>query len=239
MTISAMSIPTLRRSALGAAIAVLLLAFPGSVGATITGGCTGEGHATSSSADLTNDSEWHLKRDDIAGGSGMSPAVMHSASVSAYGLGVGIPIAAGTSEEGEKAGSVDGLQVSTYALLGRRFLVAGSAVGDAQCNGQVEIIIDDVQAVFTVLGGGGIILAIIGLIALALFAGRESNFGNRLLSAALGALGGLGAALALEQFEVLDPTQPTGLFIVIGLAVVGFATAGILGRGRMQPIAPA
>ena len=162
---------------------------------------------------------------------------MHSANVAAYGLGLGIPIAGGTSASGETTGSVDGVQVSTYAVLGRQFVVAGSASGDAQCTGQIEIIIDDVQAVFTVLGGGGIILGILGLLGMLLFARGERGFANRLVSAFLGALAGVGLGLAAEQFGLLDPTKPYGLFLVLGLAVVGFLTAGLFGRRGPQPLA--
>ena len=221
------------------ALVALALVFPTSAAATITGGCTGEGHSTSSSANLTTDTIWHLKRDDVAGGSGSSPAAMRSASVSAYGLGRGLPIAGGTSKSGETSGSLDGVQVSTYAVLGRQFVVAGSASGDAQCTGQILIIIDDVQAVFTVLGGGGIILGILGLLGMLLFARGERGFANRLVSAFLGALAGVGLGLAAEQFDLLDPTRPIGLFLVIGLAVVGFLTAGMLGPRGAQPLAPA
>jgi hypothetical protein len=234
-----MSISTLRRSAASVAIVALLLAFPGSVGATITGSCTAEGHSTSSSANLTSDAVWHLQRNDVAGGSGTSPELMRSATVSAYGLGIGIPIAGGKSESGEKAGSVDNVQVSTYAVLGRRFLVAGSAIGDTICTGQIEIIIDDVQVVFTVFGGGGLFVALVGLLGMLMFARGERGVANRVVSAILGGLAGIGLGLAGEQFAVLDPTQPIGLFLVIGLAVVGFLTAGILGRGGAQSVAPA
>ena len=232
-----MSMPMARRLAVGGALVALALVFPTSAAATITGGCTGEGHSTSSSANLTTDTIWHLKRDDVAGGSGSSPAAMRSASVSAYGLGLGLPIAGGTSKSGETSGSLDGVQVSTYAVLGRQFVVAGSASGDAQCTGQILIIIDDVQAVFTVLGGGGIILGILGLLGMLLFARGERGFANRLVSAFLGALAGVGLGLAAEQFDLLDPTRPIGLFLVIGLAVVGFLTAGLFGRRGPQPLA--
>jgi hypothetical protein len=239
MTISTMSIPMMRKSALGAAIVVLLLAFPTAAAATITGGCTGEGHSTSSSANLQTDTIWHLQRDDVAGGSGTAPAAMRSASVSAYGLGVGIPIARGTSDTGETEGSVDGVQVSTYAIFGRQFVIAGSASGDAQCYGQILIIIDDVQPVFTVLGGGGLILAILALLGMLLMARGQRGLGNRIVSAFLGALAGVGLGLSAEQFGVLDPTQPIGLFLVIGLALVGFVTAGMLGPRAGRPLAPA
>jgi hypothetical protein len=231
-----MSMPMARRLAVGGALVALALVFPTSAAATITGGCTGEGHSTSSSADLTTDTIWHLKRDDVAGGSGTSPAVMHSATVSAYGLGLGLPLAGGTSEAGETSGSVDGVNVSTYAVLGRQFVVAGSASGDGQCTGQILIVIDDVQAIFTVFGGGGIILAILALLGMLLSARGERRLAGRVVSAFLGALAGIGLGLSAEQFGVLDPTQPIGLVIVVGLVVVGFLTAGLFGRQGPQPL---
>jgi hypothetical protein len=233
---STMSISAMRRTTAGAAFVALLLAFPASVGATITGACTGEGHSTSSSANLTKDAIWHLERDDVAGGSGTSPAVMHSASVSAYGLGLGIPIAGGTSEDGETSGSVDDVQVSTYAWLGHRFVVAGSAGGDARCTGYIEIIIDDVQAIFTVFGGGGIILGILGLLGMLLSARGERRLAGRVVSAFLGGLAGIGLGISAEQFGLLDPTEPIGLFLVVGLVVVGFLTAGLFGRRGPQAL---
>jgi hypothetical protein len=235
MTISTMSIPTVSRFALAAALTIVLLASPGSVAATIAGGCTGEGHSTSSSANLTTDTIWHLKRDDVAGGSGTSPAAMRNASVSAYGLGIPIPIAGGTSQDGKTEGSVDGVQVSTYAVLGRQFVVAGTASGDGQCTGQIEIVIDDVQAIFTVFGGGGI-LAILALLGMLLATRGERRLTGRVVSAFLGALAGIGLGLSAEQFGFLDPTQPVGLFLVAALVVLGFLTAGLFGRSGPQPL---
>jgi hypothetical protein len=226
-----MSRTWIRRLGAATAIVAIVLAFPAAVGATINNGCTGEGHSTSSSADLTTATEWHLLRADVAGGSGTAPGKIHSASVAAYALGIGLPIAGGTSADGETSGSVDGVSVATYAILGHRFVVGGSGTGDVSCTGQIDIIIDDVNPVFTLLGGGGLILALIGLIALLLFSRSRGGCLNRILDAFFSGLGGLGAALALEQFEVLDPTQLYGLFIVIGAAILGFVTCGIFGGG--------
>jgi hypothetical protein len=54
----------------------------------------------------------------------------------------------------------------------------------------------------------------------------------------LGALAGIGlGGLAAEQFGLLDPTQPYGLFLAAGLAVVGFLTAGMLGPRGARPLA--
>jgi hypothetical protein len=182
-----------------------------------------------------------MNRDDVAGGSGTAPAKMRAASVAAYALGIGLPIASGTSEDGETEGSVDGVNVATYAILGHRFVVAGSGSGDAQCSGEIEILLDDVNPLFTVLGGGGIILAVIGLIAVILFSRSSGGCANRFLSAFLGGLGGVGGALAAEQFAILDPTEPFGLLVVLGAAVIGFITAGMFGGGGVgvEPAPPA
>lgn len=221
----------IRRFGATAALMGLLLAWPGAVGATITGGCTGEGHSTSSGANLTTGTEWHLKKDDVAGGSGTSPAKMKSASVGAYALGLRLPIASGTSEDGETQGGVDGISIATYAILGHRFVVAGSASGDGQCSGEIEIILDDVDPLFTILGGGGILLALVGLIVLLLLSRSGGGCAQRVLGGLFGALGGLGGALAAEQFDLIDPTEPTGLFILIGAAILGFIVPGIFGGG--------
>ena len=229
----------IRRFAAAAALTGLLLAYPGAVGATITGGCTGEGHSTSSSANLTSDTVWHLKKDDVAGGSGTAPGLVHSAGVGAYALGIALPIASGTSVPGETTGGVDGVSVATFAILGHRFVVAGSGTGDANCSGQIEIIIDDVNPLLTVLGGGGAALAIIGLLAVLRMLRGGSGFARRILDAIFGGLCGLGLALALEQFGVLDPTTMIGLFVVIGAAIVGLISTGILGGGvTPDPVLP-
>lgn len=220
------------------ALLALLLAFPGSAGATITGGCTGEGHSTSSSANLTTETEWHMRSTDTAGGSGTSPAKMHSASVGAYALGIALPIASGTSEDGETTGAVEGVSVATYAILGARFTVAGSASGDGQCSGQITIILDDVNPLLTVLGGGGILLAIIALFVLIALSRGGGGCAQRISGGLFGLLGGLGGALAAEQFGFLDPTEIFGLLIVIAAAILGFVVPGLFGGGETPPAAP-
>ena len=235
----------IRRLVAAAALVGLLLAWPGAVGATITGGCTGEGHSTSSSANLTTDTEWHLRSSDVAGGSGTAPTKMKQANVAAYALGIALPIAGGTSQDGDTAGAVDGLSVSTYAILGKRFVVGGSASGDgAPCSGQIRIVLDDVDALFTVLGGGGILVAIVALLILLALSRGGGGCLPRLVGGVFGALGGCGAALAGEQFGVLDPTSFLGLLIAVAAAIVGFIIPGLFGGGgdggdATQPTPPA
>jgi hypothetical protein len=211
----------------------LILAFPGAAAAVITGGCTGEGHATSGSADITTQTEWHILSTDVGGGSGTAPAPIKAASVGAYAGGLSIPIASSTSEDGETAGSVDGVSASTLAVLGARFVIAGSGSGDANCSGNITIIIDDVNPLLTVLGGGGLLLAILGLLAIVVGARSSGGLGARILATVLGGLGGLGLGLSLEQFGVLDPMQPISLVIAVIAAVLGLVLCGRFGPGRV------
>jgi len=107
------------RGAVASALALWLLV-PGTAAVTIEGPCTATGTSSSGSVNLNTATEWHLRSTDTAGGSGVSDVIMTEGSVSAYGLGIAIPIVGG-SGDGDLHGSVDGVQVSTYAILGHRF----------------------------------------------------------------------------------------------------------------------
>ena len=229
-----MSVIVRRLLVLGLVLAAAL-ALPAAAAAVMTKGtCQATGTATSSgSIDLTTATEWHMKSTDIAGGSGTANANQTSAQVAAYGLGIALPIASG-SGAGETAGSVSGVSVEIYAILGARFTVAGSSVGeDGGCAGNVTIILDDVDPLFTIFGGGGLLLALLGLLVLLWAARSPASCGGRFLASLFGGLGGLGFALAMEQFGYLDPTQPFGLAIAIGAAVIGFVL-----NGRFAPGGP-
>jgi len=158
---------------------------------------------------------------------------MKAGSVAARALGLSLPIASG-SGDGDTAGSVEGVSVATYAVLGARFLVSGSASGDSgSCAGQIEIILDDVNPLLTLLGGGGLVLALIGLLAVLMGARSGGGMGARILAAIFGGLGGAGLGLALEQFAVLDPTSFVGLGLAIVGLLLGFILAGRMGRGAI------
>lgn len=206
----------------------LVLASP--VGATVSSPCSATGTSTSGGdVDLTTAKEWHLKKADVAGGHGESTAEMKSATVSAYALGLPIPIASG-SGDGGTTGAVQGVSVEPFTILGARFVVGGSASGDSGgCTGQIVIIIDDVNPVTTALGGGGGIAAVIGAIALILGARAKPGLGRRILSGIFGLLGGAGLGLLLEQLGVIDPTT----FVGLGIAIVGLVV-GLLIQGRLH-----
>jgi hypothetical protein len=217
-------------------IGAVALAVPVVATATVDGGCKVTGTSTSTGAiDLTTAAEWHLKSTDVAGGNGTAPSKQTSASVGAYALGLQLPIASG-SGDGDTAGSVDGVSVSAYSALGARFTVAGSSTGEGGgCSGQVNIILDDVNPLLTVFGGGGIALAIVAALVLVLAMVNGGGIGSRILGLVFGALGGAGLGLALEQFGILDPTTLIGLVILVIGAVLGLVLPGLLNRGSGLP----
>ena len=209
-------------------VIALACAIPAAVAATVTGGCQVQGTSTSGGTiDLTTAKEWHLLKDDIAGGSGTSPVDQTAASVGAYALGLQLPVASG-SGNGGKSGSVEGVSVAAFSALGQRFVVAGKS---DSCNGQVLILIDDVNPAMTALGGGGIGALVLGALVLlgTMFLG--GGILSRIVGVLFGALGGVGLALALEQFGILDPTSFIGLVIAIIGAVLGALLPGTFHKG--------
>jgi hypothetical protein len=115
-------------------------------------------------------------------------------------------------------------------------VIAGSASGDGSCSGQVTIIIDDVNPLLTVLGGGGLVLFVLGLIIVLIGARSEGGCLMQLIDAGFGFLGGAGLALSLEQFGILDPTVPIGLGLAVILALVGFILTGRLHPSETVPV---
>lgn len=216
-----------RRSAVGLAAMAAVLSLAAPVSGTVSGGCVVTGTYTSGGTiDLTSATVWRMKKSDVAGGSGTAPSPQKAATVSVYALGIALPIASGTDEDGETAGSVSGISVEPFALIARKWVVSGSS---DTCSGQVTVIIDDVDAVTTAMGGGGIVAAVVGyLVVLLLATGKlGKGFIQAVVGLVFGFLGGAGLGLALEQFEVTDPTSFIGLVIAIVSAVIGL----ILGLG--------
>jgi len=222
-------------------VAVIGMALlPGLALATVDGGCTVTGTATSSgSVDLTTAEEWHLQSTDVAGGSGSAPVPQTSASVGAYALGMRVPIVSGSSDgEGDMSGSVSGVKVSQIAWLGSRFLVSGSSSGDGSgCSGSVLVILDDVNPLLTVLGGGGMALAAIGVIVLMAAMVNGGGPASRIVGLVFGLVGAGGLGLAFEQLDILDPQSFMGLAMLVGGALLGTVVPGLLNRNRGTRIA--
>ena len=225
-----------RAAALLAAF-VVSFAFPAAAAAVVNGGCSAEGHTSSGgSVDITTEDVWHVKSTDVAGGSGSAPVPMQSSQVGAYALGILIPIARGQGT-GSTSGDVSGVELSTLSKLGKVFVVGGNASGDGgSCDGQILVIVDDVDALFTILGGGGLAAAVVGL-AIMLASSRGQGCLTKIIGTFGGGLAGVGLALAAEQFEIFQPTTYFGMAIAIIGALLGFLVAGRLAAAR-APMTP-
>ena len=208
---------------------VMAAAIPAVATATVTGGCTVTGTSTSGgTVDLTTVDEWHVKSTDKAGGSGTAPSPQTSASVGAYVLGLSVPIASGTGA-GDTSGSIDNVPLSLFGLLGARFMVSGSSSGaGGGCAGHVLIVLDDVNPLFTLLGGGGIALAVIGSLIVLLAMRMGGGIPSRIAGLLFGLLGAGGIGVALAQFAVVPADSIVGLMIALVGGAVGLLTPGLL-----------
>ena len=212
---------------------VLAIGVPAIASATVTGGCTVTGStASGGSVDLTTEGEWHLNSTDRAGGNGTAPSIQSSGSVGAFVLGLSIPIASGSGTPAT-TGSVDNVSLSWFGLLGARFLVSGSSTGDSgDCAGHVLIVLDDVNPLFTLLGGGGVAIAVICTLIVLLTMRMGGGIGSRIVGLLFGGLGATGLALALAQFAIVPADSIIGLTIALVGGVVGLVTPGLLRPSR-------
>jgi hypothetical protein len=192
--------------------ALVLGALPAVTAATVTGGCSVTGTSTSGGPiDLTTATVWHVRSSDQISASGSAPFEQSDGAASAYVFGFAVPLASGHSTA-EHSVQSDTYEVSTLAILGRVFVLSGSSTGPFHgCAGQVEVVIDDVNPLLTVLGGGGLAMALLGLVG-ALWGLRRSESAWRRI-VGLVALGLIGAGTSLVLQQTSTPEAPGPGFV--------------------------
>ena len=192
--------------------ALLLGALPAATAATVTGGCIVTGSSTSGGRiDLTTATVWHVRSSDQISASGSAPFEQSEGAASAHVLGFAVPLASGRSAA-EHAVQSDTYEVSTLALLGRIFVLSGASTGPFHdCAGQVEVVIDDVNPLLTVLGGGGLVVALLGLLGGLWGLRRSESAWRRLVG--LVALGLIGAGISLVLQQTSTPGAPGPGFV--------------------------
>jgi len=213
---------------LGVAVAMLALVLIGATPAlgVVTGGCTAKATGTKSGAiDLTTQGEWHVRSDDIVSGSGTAPTDQTFVTISAYVLGIPVPIVRATGKG--KDGTAGPYEISIYRWMARTIAVSGSS---DNCSGSVTLIIDDVNPFATAFGGGGVVLGVLGLLGLLGAARGQGGAGGRFYGLIAGALAGLGFGLTLQEVGTLDPRSLVGLAVPAGGAVLGLIVAGMFRR---------
>jgi hypothetical protein len=185
------------------AVAAVLLAAPAGVAATVTGGCQVTGRSTSGgSIDLTTAPVWHLRSTDTVTVTATAPFEQFHGAAAAHALGLSVPLASGESS-GETTYSSDSYPAATLAALGRVFVISGSSASAFHgCDGQVEIVLDDVNPLFTALGAAGIAGGIVGLLSLIWALRHPTSTRRRVVGLGAFALAGAGVALLLQQFSI-------------------------------------
>ena len=206
----------LRRVIRGASVvlaaAALLAGAPGPVAATVRGGCEVTGTSTSGGAiDLTTQPVWHVRSSDRISGAGTAPVPQTHATVRATALGFAIPIGGGPADPTTAAESGT-FEISTFAVLGRVFLISGESTGPAGgCDGEVLVVIDDVNPLLTALGGGGLIAVLIGLLGLTWSLRNPTGLVRCGVGVVAMALIGAGGSLVLQQTAPLAGETATAL----------------------------
>jgi hypothetical protein len=207
------------------------LAMAAPVLGVISGGCSATGNASrSGSSDLTTATEWRLLRDDVVNVMGRAPREQTAAQASAYAFFVPLSLLVATGRGPE--GTAGPYAVSDYAWVARVFVVAGSS---DNCSGSIRVVIEDVNPLATLVGGGGLLLFLVGALGVIASAlGRA--LGPRLLGGGLaGVVAGFGLALLLPQLGLMDPRDPIGLALLVVGLLIGTLAASIGGR---RPSAP-
>lgn len=181
-------------------LAALLAATTAPAAATVRGGCTAQGTSTSGGEiDLTTNAVWYVRSADTIQLFGQAPTGQTSATVRATAFGFAIPIGSGTADPSTEAES-DTFEIETLAILGRVFLISGESTGPAGgCDGEVLLIIDDVNPIMTVLGGGGIVLVLVGLAGLGWAVRNPTSLVRRGVGVIGLVLAGIGISLVLQQ----------------------------------------
>jgi hypothetical protein len=200
--------------------------------AEVTGGCTAQATATTSPGiDITTKSEWHLKNTDVVSGSGTAPSDQTTVTVSAWAMGVPVPVLNSTGNNG-RSGSAGPYAVSSYSWIAKVIPVSGKS---DTCSGSLTVYLDDVNPLLTAVGGGGAALGVIGLLLMAGTAFGRGGAAARIAGGIWGLVAGIGFGLLATQASLLDPRSPVGLaFPVVGL-LLGAISAGALRRGGGPP----
>jgi hypothetical protein len=184
--------------ALTAAALAASLATPATAAASVDGSCTVTGTATSSGpVDLGTTDVWHVRTSDSLSITATSTEPMTGASGWISALGFDLPIGSATSS-GDLSISVDAVPASVVGVIGRVFVLSGRSNGaSGGCLTHVQVIVDDVNPLLTVLGAGGLAAAVLGLLGLLRSAVGQAR---RVISGTLSlAVAGAGLGLVLQQ----------------------------------------
>ena len=187
-----------RAIAIAAALAIAIVAAPGTALGAVTGPCAVTATSTSTGpVDVASTDVWHLQSSDEVSAVATSdePQETVGAAVSAFGFE--IPLGSATSN-GDTSISTDLFDASLLASIGRVFVLHGSSTSaGGGCSATMTVVLDDVNPFTTVLGIAGSVGAALGALG---FLRAARSPGRRVISGLIGlALGAAGLSLVLQQ----------------------------------------
>ena len=211
-----------------AALAVVLLtmgAFAVPAGAEVGGGCVVTVNGQNVDQAHSPDTAFEFRKGDVIRVVGTSTAPVESYKVTArYGL-FGYPAKSGTPT-GDDLTWTGSVNVSDYARFGTGiYRFDGSSTGAAPCSGWAYIRITGTFPLTTVAGASAAVLTVIGVVGMASAArppkGGKPGRGHRWRGSLFGLVGGVGAAVLLQQFGVVPMTPAVMVGVPLGSMLVG------------------
>lgn len=232
---------------LAVAVGAWLVAFPGAAQADMYGPCTVSTVAGGTPMDVTDLVTWHTRSTDQVMLAIAAPFEIRPDSAS-YALGPprryywlgGFGVSATKGGGPSSPGITAPLDFASERLLGARFnlnwSIEGPQSGD-QCSWSTIAVLDDVNPLFTVFGGGALLLAVLAVVAIVVGSRARARWWKRIGLGLLGAAGGIAAASALEQFAVTP--WKSGFVLGYGLALIGLVAGlmlvGVARRAKRSP----
>jgi hypothetical protein len=233
-----------RLSILGLIAGTWLLAVPGAALADTYGPCRVSATIGGASSDVTTLRDWHTRSTDQVILAMTAPFSIRPQS-DPYGGGpparsywlAGLGLNAEKGVDGSSPGTTAPLDFAPERVLGARFSlnwsINGPESGD-QCSWTAAVVLDDVNPLLTVLGGGALLLAVIALVAIVASIRVRARWWLRIGLGVLGAVGGIAAESALEQFAVIPWKSGfvLGLILMLVGLVAGLVLVGLASRPK-------
>jgi hypothetical protein len=191
--------------------------------------------------DLATLSTWHLRSTDrptvvVSGPFQILSATPPVRSYWLAALGVKREIDPGAGPPG----TVANIDLSTERLLGPRFDLSESILGPAdsdQCSWFPPVVLDDVNPLFTVFGGGALVIALLAALAVLGSIRVRSRWKLRFALGVIAAVGVIAGWSALEQFGIVPwRDHGPGLYLVPVGFLAGFVLVGLCARSHSSMV---
>lgn len=235
--------PRVLGTMLMAAVLVIAIAAPAITSASTAGPCTVVGSAGSSTIDVATGEPWHVRSSDRLTVEVTAPFTFRdpepfeeeAGGVTTFYMLASLGIMERYPTVPWGSGTIRDYDLTRHAILGPRFGMGAGAYGPSDedtCSWFVDIVLDDVNPLLTVFGGGALLASILAIAGVLLAARRGRGWLARLTAGALGGVAGSAIFSATGQFGLIGWDEPGG-FVALGVGLI----IGLLASGRLRPAA--